>query len=241
MSTVKSKKCKKCGEIKPLTEFHKKKDAKDGLKYICKSCSKEKRRKRYEKNREYEKERNRKYHQKHREHYKEYYKRYRKENKEYFKEYRRKYYQENMESEKERHKKYKKERYANDPEFRTSCLLREQTRRLGDYKNTNTIELVGCSAKEFWVMNGSPSIEELEDLHIDHIIPLSWFDLSNEGHVKVSNHYLNLQYLNSEDNLEKKDKYAGRPDNILGYKGEFDVDGYVADILEKIKDLNLHL
>lgn len=32
------KKCTKCGEIKPLTEFYKRKGAKDGHQYACKVC-----------------------------------------------------------------------------------------------------------------------------------------------------------------------------------------------------------
>ena len=32
------KKCSKCGETKPLDEFHKDKNMPDGLKYACKSC-----------------------------------------------------------------------------------------------------------------------------------------------------------------------------------------------------------
>ena len=32
------KKCCKCKEKKPLTEFHKMKRAKDGLQFKCKSC-----------------------------------------------------------------------------------------------------------------------------------------------------------------------------------------------------------
>lgn len=32
--------CSKCKIEKPLTEFHKKKDSKDGYSYYCKSCKK---------------------------------------------------------------------------------------------------------------------------------------------------------------------------------------------------------
>ena len=131
-----------------------------------------------------------------------------------------------------------KERYANDPEYRTSCQLRKQTRRLGDYKNTTTLELVGCSPYEFWQMNGSPSIEELKDLHIDHIIPLSWFNLDDPDHVKVCNHYLNLQYLSSEDNLKKGARYMGSPDKILAYQEGFDIDAHVSEMLVIIDELN---
>ena len=34
-----SKPCNKCGEVKPLSGFHKNKNAKDGLCHICKECN----------------------------------------------------------------------------------------------------------------------------------------------------------------------------------------------------------
>ncbi|GAH40943.1 unnamed protein product, partial [marine sediment metagenome] len=35
---MQTKRCTKCGEEKPLTEFHKNKYNKDGLTYSCKAC-----------------------------------------------------------------------------------------------------------------------------------------------------------------------------------------------------------
>jgi len=35
---MKTKQCSKCKEFKPLTEFHKHKNAPDGLRYSCKQC-----------------------------------------------------------------------------------------------------------------------------------------------------------------------------------------------------------
>jgi len=32
------KRCHRCGEVKPVNEFHKRKDRKDGLSDICKVC-----------------------------------------------------------------------------------------------------------------------------------------------------------------------------------------------------------
>ena len=37
---VDSKKCRKCGEVKPLTEYHKNSHSADGLQGHCKSCTK---------------------------------------------------------------------------------------------------------------------------------------------------------------------------------------------------------
>ena len=126
----------------------------------------------------------------------------------------------------------KRNRYKEDSIYRTMYSLRRQTKRLGDYKNKSTIELVGCSPESFWVMNGSP--EDMSNLHVDHIVPLSWFDLSNEDHLKVCCHWSNLQYLCGDDNLSKLNRYAGSPDNVLGYKDEFDVDEFVKERIELI-------
>lgn len=38
---VETKKCSKCGEDKPLAQYHKSKITRSGLMYICKSCLKE--------------------------------------------------------------------------------------------------------------------------------------------------------------------------------------------------------
>ena len=178
----------------------------------------------------------------------EYYKAYREANK--YKEYVRKkawreanpdyhseYKNENRERINEWNRAYEKKRYVEDVEYRTKCLLRRQTRRLGDYKNKSMIELVGISPEEFHRRNGSPSVEELKDLDIDHIVPLSWFDLTNEEHVRVACNWTNLQYLNSNDNrFHKRDRYAGRPDAILGYRDEFDLQKHVSDMIEFLNE-----
>jgi len=91
---MQEKRCSKCGEVKPISEFHKNKNGKYGVRADCKLCFKELIKNHYEENKEQ---------------IKEIKKKYRKENKEYYKEYRKKYYKENKENIKENIKKYREE------------------------------------------------------------------------------------------------------------------------------------
>ncbi len=47
------KPCKKCGEVKPLTEFHRARDNRDGHRNECKSCWRSLQKQWYQRNREY--------------------------------------------------------------------------------------------------------------------------------------------------------------------------------------------
>ena len=46
--------------------------------------------------------------------------------------------------------------------------------------------------------------DEIEPVHIDHIIPLS--TIKSENDLLRLNHYSNLQLLKAKDNLDKSDK-----------------------------------
>jgi len=45
--------------------------------------------------------------------------------------------------------------------------------------------------------------------HIDHIVPVAAFDLSNPAHRRAVNHFTNLQPLWAKQNLAKGDRYEG--------------------------------
>jgi hypothetical protein len=82
------KKCSKCGELKPISEFYKNKGGKYGVRSECKECKANCAKEYYENNKEHIKE----YRENNKEHIKEYQKEYCETNKEQLKEYRKNNY-----------------------------------------------------------------------------------------------------------------------------------------------------
>jgi len=81
------KRCSKCGETKPLTEFHKNKRKKDGLRCHCKVCAAEYKRRYRQENKEAIAEYQRQYREDYRETSLEYQRQWREENKERLRQY----------------------------------------------------------------------------------------------------------------------------------------------------------
>jgi hypothetical protein len=107
-----------------------------------------------------------------------------------------------------------KQRETN-PIYRITHNLRRRTLLAlhGHYKADTTIKLVGCSAEELkkhleslWTEGMAWENYGLHGWHIDHIIPLSSFDLSKEEDQRKALHYSNLQPLWAKDNLAKSNK-----------------------------------
>lgn len=114
-----------------------------------------------------------------------------------------------------------RERMANDPSFRISKRLRSRVlyaiREQGTKKLSKTAVLIGCdipflmgyleakfTRKMKWSNYGSV-------WEIDHIIPCSSYDLTDEYHQRSCFHYTNLQPLLIADNRRKHDKI---PENV---------------------------
>jgi hypothetical protein len=102
------------------------------------------------------------------------------------------------------------------PIQRTKVMLRNQISRMCMYmrmrRNMRTEEYVGCSFEEArcriesqftrgmtWTNYGS-------FWHLDHIVPLSSFDLNDSKQRMLANHISNLQPLKAKENLKKGNK-----------------------------------
>jgi len=110
---------------------------------------------------------------------------------------------------------YERERKINDPNFRMIKDIRSAVCKVlrGKLRSGHTIDLLGCSVDDLrkhierqfqpgmtWENRGRYG------WHIDHIIPLSYFDFSDPEQQKRAWHYTNLQPLWAADNLSKNNK-----------------------------------
>jgi len=196
------KKCSRCHTIKKLEEFYKQKSIEDKLISSCKLCWKDRN------------------------------KQQRLDNLEQYKIRKKLFYQKNKEICSLRAKLRRQKNKHNLNKYRTikrrtdlHCRLRDYLRsRLNKALKKNKkvgshIESLGCSVEELKLFleqkfYNNPNTNEkmtwdnygLHGWHIDHIIPLSSFNLTNIQQMKIACHYTNLQPLWAYDNLSKGNK-----------------------------------
>lgn len=110
--------------------------------------------------------------------------------------------------------KYRRNKKLKDIQFKIACRIRDRiyhllSRKLiiNNYKND-----LGCTAFELIQHIELQFTKEMNwdnygKWHIDHIIPLSVFDLTNADQLKVACHFSNLQPLLARDNYSKTNKF----------------------------------
>ena len=202
--------CTKCKVEKLLDDFYKKKSNKDGLKYWCKECCKKYMSNYIKNNKDRIKEitdaRN---------------KRYYKNNKEKVKKQASDYYYNNIESCRKRNKEYLKNhreernnrisKWLENPRNKISVAIAGGIRRSIKNKNGEHWEkLLGYSLdtliEHLENVSKFSIVDYLEKgLHIDHIIPVSFYDFDSyedEGFHKCWN-YRNLRIIEPTENLSK--------------------------------------
>ena len=171
-----------------------------------------------------------KYRIKHKQKYKKYFKKYREKHKEKIQEYKKDYYnkEENKKNKsikdkiyrnKNRNKinKYTAKKKKQNINFKLRHILRN---RIGNavknkHKRGSAVRDLGCSIDKFilWIeMNWQHGMSwenyGVKGWHLDHIKPLSKFNLENREEFLKACHFTNLQPLWAEDNLRKSDTYV---------------------------------
>jgi hypothetical protein len=197
----KMKICCECNIEKNLDQFSKNKNIKDGFNNRCKVCCSVRNKKRYELKKENIKVKCNQYYYNNKETIKnkqtgklnsyqknkEWHLNYREKNKEKYLQYIKEYQKINQPL-----------KYATDPVYKTKKLIGNQIRNfLKGNKNKKTEILLGYSYQEFVEKIGIPKKNE----HIDHKIPMSWFEDSTP--VDIIWNLYNLQIVDKKYNQSK--------------------------------------
>lgn len=205
------KKCSKCKLNKTIDDFHKSSRSRDGLHSYCKACSSKSKKAWFKKNRDralaemrdYYKNNKEKINQKTREHYFK--------NLDLYKTYNKKYYQANKEKRREYLKTYENSRYENDLQFKLKRILRCRLNVAikNKYKSGSAVRDLGCSIDDLIQYLSSKFKPEMtwnnhgDVWEIDHVVPLSSFDLTDPEQLKRACHYTNLQPLLKQEHFRK--------------------------------------
>jgi len=207
--------CSVCNISKSLDNFHIDKNCKNGVKGQCKDC-KSAYSKRHnailgvsKRNKELKKVYHRNNSEKERQ--------YRLDHKEHIRNLLKNYYIANKEYLNKKNSKNAVNRMKHDIDFKLRTRLRTRLNNAirDNLKTGSAIRDLGCSIEELKVHLESrfqPGMTwdnyGFYGWHIDHIVPLVSFDLSNREELLKACNYNNLQPLWAEDNMRKSDKLS---------------------------------
>jgi hypothetical protein len=128
-------------------------------------------------------------------------------------------------------------RYTEDPAFRMKAIVKarfqKMVRGIGA-GSTRMMKLIGCSKEELrsWIESQFDETMSWDNhgqgtWHIDHVVPCSWFDQSNNEHLSMCWNFMNLRPLSAGENRK-------RPSIKDGY-----IDGDSLLRLEALPDCNI--
>jgi hypothetical protein len=193
--------CNKCGIEKPLAEYYKSNHGK------CKKCyneaNKARNKKRYHNDEQYRKQKL------------EYTKKYINEN-DYWESWRDNN-RDKIKAANQRHKEYKRQwaqdQRQNNIQFRLKENIRSRIYSSLFAKSDSSEDILGCSIKEYIVYLESKFDQNMNwgnygtYWEIDHIQPVSTFDLTKNNEIKICFNYQNTQPLPVDENRKKGNKY----------------------------------
>jgi hypothetical protein len=131
------------------------------------------------------------------------------------KNYKKEYFREYARNNRERYVNYTRQKMKSDVDFKLRHSLRDRLNKAlrGNFKSGSAVRDLGCTIEELKVHLESqfqPGMSwenwSLDGWHIDHIKPLSSFNLSDRQQLLEACHYTNLQPLWASDNLSKNKK-----------------------------------
>jgi len=106
---------------------------------------------------------------------------------------------------------YANKRYRTDEQYRIRARLRSNLNRalnkIGQSKNASILDYIGCDIeflKQYLNSTKDDNWGDIE-LDIDHIIPQSLYDFTNEEEIKKVYNWRNLRYFPKSDNIIKRD------------------------------------
>ena len=194
MSIPEEKVCSKCILVLSMDDFNKDIKGKYGRSAICRECRKIYRRANSERTKEYNAK-------------------YQKENVEKIKKLKEDYREGNKEKIAKYHKEYCKNRYNNDIEYKIGVNLRRRVSKMirREQRAGSAVRDLGCTLGYFKkhiesMFDNKMKWDNYGEWHIDHIKPLSKFNLSNREQFLEAANYKNLQPLWAADNIRKGNK-----------------------------------
>jgi hypothetical protein len=209
--------CSVCNVQKELTEFYSRtrKNEKVYVYQKCKVCTKLKKKKWEENNKERRKEISKKWVENNKERKKENDKKYRDQNVEKIKKYKKDHYEEHKIKYAPAKRKWERKKRETDNEFRILSILRGRVYKAlhSKKKADNTLNLIGCTITFFrhWLTCQFYSNMTWDNYgsywEIDHVIPCAYFDLENEQEQFKCFNWKNCRPLEANKNSSKSDKY----------------------------------
>lgn len=232
--------CSKCDVEKDVSEFSIRKASLDGLAAICKQCKREydreyrqhpiagpriKKEKREWSKSPQCKEYHHEYYLENKEESASLTRQWRLDHPEEMRGYRKKWAEKDKIENPDRKLIYITEKRRTDPQVRIKDTLRARLRAAlkEGFKSGSAVRDLGCSIEYFKGYLEAKFVEGMSwgnygkghgKWNIDHIFPISAYNLTDRQHVLLACNYLNLQPLWFEDNMSKGDSYppdAGQP------------------------------